>query len=189
LIDAELGAYEAARSHAELAMIRANELGQVILQSWSLSVLTYLHVRHQEGGLALELCRQGIALYAPTENRVAPLFLGAIAAEALLGAGRLDEAAKIISAYLALTRETGAIHNEAVALRVQGQILTAQERWDKADHSFDAAIVRLDELGSRLELGRVLYQRDIMRAALGQMDSARADARRALSLRGMGRQR
>ena len=84
--------------------------------------------------------------------------------------------------YLTLTREAGVLHNEAVALRVQGQIYAAQERWDEAGQVFDTAIVKLEELESRLELGRALYQRGLLRSTLGQTDAAQVDARRALSL-------
>jgi tetratricopeptide (TPR) repeat protein len=181
-VEADLGEDEAARNHAELAVTRADELGQVILQCWSLSALAYQHLKAREWEPALELCRQGIALYTPTENRIAPLFLGAIAAEAYAGAGRLDEAESTIDDYEVLARETGALFDEALALRVKGQVYTAQERWDEATQVLDTAIAKLERLESRLELGRALYHRGLLRGALGQRDAAQADARRALAL-------
>jgi tetratricopeptide (TPR) repeat protein len=81
-----------------------------------------------------------------------------------------------------LAREAGALHNEAVALRVQGQVYTAQERWDEATQVLNTAIAKLEQLESRLELGRALYHRGLLRRALGQGDASQADARRALSL-------
>jgi tetratricopeptide (TPR) repeat protein len=181
-VEADLDEPEAAMTHAELAVTHADELGQVILQVDGLSALAYLRVQHREWERALELCRRGVALYTPTENRVAPLFLGAIRAEAYLGAGRLDEASQEIKAYLSLARETGSSHYEAVALRVQGQIFTALEDWDAAGRALDMAINRLDLLESRLELARALYQRGILRQILNQMVLAQADATRAYAL-------
>jgi tetratricopeptide (TPR) repeat protein len=181
-IEADLDEAEAAVTHAELAVTHADELGQVILQVDGRSALAYLRVRHREWERALEVCRQGVALYTPTENRVAPLFLGAIRAEAYWGAGRLEEATQEITAYLSLARETGSLHYEAVALRVQGQIFIAVEGWDAASRALDTAITRLEELESRLELARALYQRGILRQILNQMDLAHADATRAYAL-------
>jgi tetratricopeptide (TPR) repeat protein len=74
------------------------------------------------------------------------------------------------------------LHWEGVGLRVQGQIYSTQGRWDEAERAFDAAIARLDELGSRLELSRALYWRASLRQAGGLADLARADAARALAL-------
>jgi tetratricopeptide (TPR) repeat protein/predicted Ser/Thr protein kinase len=180
--EADLGEDEAARNHAEMAVTRADELGQVILQTWGRSALAYQHVKARQWKPALELCRQGIALYTPTENRAAPLFLGAIAAEGYAGAGRLDEAAELINDYHILTREAGALHDEAVALRVKGQVHTALERPDDATQALDTAIAKLEDLESRLELGRALYHRGLLRGTLGQRGAAQADATRALSL-------
>lgn len=56
------------------------------------------------------------------------------------------------------------------------------KRWDEAIQAFDSAIARFDEVGSRLEQERTLYQRGIMRGAPGHTDTARADARRAYAL-------
>jgi tetratricopeptide (TPR) repeat protein len=81
-----------------------------------------------------------------------------------------------------LAREAGALHDEALALRVKGHVYAAQERRDEATQVLDTAIAKLEGLESRLELGRALYHRGLLRGALGQKDSAQADARRALSL-------
>jgi tetratricopeptide (TPR) repeat protein len=84
--------------------------------------------------------------------------------------------------YLALTRETGILQHEGIALRVQGQIYAAQQRWDEAGQAFDTAIARFEDLGSRLELGRALYYRSSLRRAQGQVDVGRVDADRARAL-------
>jgi tetratricopeptide (TPR) repeat protein len=102
--------------------------------------------------------------------------------EALRGAGRLSEAADYAASYLMLAGETGSLHREGIALRLQGQIALAQGLQDDAGRAFDAAVGRLEELGSRLELGRALYQRSRLRQAQGQPDQAHADLGRARAL-------
>jgi tetratricopeptide (TPR) repeat protein len=87
-----------------------------------------------------------------------------------------------VSEQLARTRETGSLHAKGVALRTQGQILAAQQRWDEAARNLDAAIARLDELDSQLELGRAYVGRAWLRKAQGQPDAARADAQHARAL-------
>jgi tetratricopeptide (TPR) repeat protein len=94
----------------------------------------------------------------------------------------LDEAEKTIDDHEILAHEVGALHNQALALRVKGQVYTVQERRDEATQVLDTAIAKLEELESRLELGRALYRRGLLRDALGQRDAAQADAKRALSL-------
>jgi hypothetical protein len=58
-----------------------------------------------------------------------------------------------------MTRLANARHYEALALRVHGQILARRGIWNEATHAFAEAIRRLEDLGSRLELGRALYHR------------------------------
>jgi tetratricopeptide (TPR) repeat protein len=181
-IEGDLGVREAARASAELALARADELGQVLLQCFGRCVLAYLHIKDGKWEPALELCRQGRALYKPTENQVARLYIDLTMSEAYYGAGRLEEATQEIAAYLSMARKTGSLHREAVALRVQGQIFMAVEGWDAASRALDTAITRLEELESRLKLARALYQRGILRQILNQMDLAQTDARRAYAL-------
>jgi tetratricopeptide (TPR) repeat protein len=171
-----------ARLNAQLALTRADESGQVILQCWARYALAYLYVKDREWEPALELCHQGVALYAPTENRVAQLYIGLITPQAYYGAGQLEEAEETIADYLPLAREVQSHHFEGVALRVQGQIYMAQARWDEARRALDMAIAKLEELGSRLELGQALYHRGILRQELGQVDLAHADTARARTL-------
>jgi tetratricopeptide (TPR) repeat protein len=181
-IQADLGLDEEAAASAERAVQWADELGQVILQCWCLYARAYLHVKRGEWEPALELCGRGVALYAPTDNRVSILFIGIPMAEAHWGAGRLADAEQQVGDYLTLARDTGGLQYEGIALRVQGQIYAARQRRDEAGQVFDMAIARFEELGSRLELGRALYYRSALRRAQGQVDAGRADAERARAL-------
>lgn len=107
------------------------------------------------------------------------MFIGALAAEAYWGAQRLEEAERQVADYLALTRETGSLRDEGVGLRVHGQVLMSQGRWDEAGDALDRAVARLEELDSRLELSRALYRRAELRRARNQLNMAHADASRA----------
>jgi tetratricopeptide (TPR) repeat protein len=181
-IQADLGLDEEAAASSQRAMQWADELGQVTLQCWSYYARAHLHIQREEWEPALEVCRRGVALYAPTESRVSALYIGRVAAEAGWGAGRLAEAEQQIIAYIALAHETGVLQHEGIGLRVQGQIYAAQGRWGEAGQAFAAAIARFEELGSRLELGRALYYRSALRHAQGQVDAGGADAERARAL-------
>jgi tetratricopeptide (TPR) repeat protein len=182
LIETDLDHGGAAQAAAQDALKKADSLEQVILQCWCRSGLAYLHIARGEWRAALDLCRQGAALYTPTDNLGARVMIGSVAPQAYLGAGRLDDAEQAVSEQLARTRETGSLHAKGVALRTQGQILAAQQRWDEAARAFDEAIAQLDELDSRLELGRALQQRAALRRAIGQPELARADAEQACAL-------
>jgi tetratricopeptide (TPR) repeat protein len=180
--EADLGLHAAALASAERAMTRSEKLGQVVLQCWSLYARVYLHLQCQEWENALALVGRGVGLYTPTDNRMSRLYVGLAEIEALRGADRLSEAADRAASYLVLAREAGSLHYEGIALRRQGQIALAQGLLDDAGRAFDAAVGRLEELGSRLELGRALYQRSRLRQAQGQPDQAQADAERACTL-------
>ncbi len=182
MIETDLSLDEAARADAELWLRRSDDLGQIVLQCWGRHGLAYYHVQRGEWAQAAALYDQCAALYGPTDNRVAPLTLGPHPALARLGLDRVDEAAQLIADYLALAREAEAPHGVGCALRVQGQAFAAQGLIAEAAAAFDESVATLDRLGSRLELGRALYHRGILRHAVGQADSARADMQRAREL-------
>ncbi len=108
--------------------------------------------------------RPGDRYSLETDNRCEHLwFLGAKRAEAYLGLGRLDEATEYISEYLALARRSESRYFEGLALRVQAQILAAQNQDDAAMIAIGQAIAALEETDTRLELGRALEQRALLR--------------------------
>ncbi len=181
-IETDLGLDEAAHADAERGLKRSDELGQMLLRCWARYGLAYYHVQRGEWAQAAALYDQCAALYGPTDNLAAPLLGGPHPALARLGLGRVDEAAQMITDYLALAREAEAPHWVGCALRAQGQIFAAQKLWGDAAHAFDEAVATLEKLDSRLELGRALYQRGVMRQAQGEADLAGADLTRARTL-------
>ncbi len=181
-INTDLGHDDTARADGELWIKRSDELGQIYMQSMARHGLAYHHIQHGDWAAAARLYDQCAALYGPTENRVAPLNLGPYPALARLGLGRVGEAAQMITDDLVLAREAEAPHPIGCALRVQGQIYAAQGLMPEATAAFTESIATLDRLGSRLELGRCLYQRGLLLRTLGEAEAARIDLQHALDL-------
>jgi tetratricopeptide (TPR) repeat protein len=181
-IETDLGHDDAARANGELWIKRSDELGQVFMQCVGRHGLAYLHAQHEDWEPAAALYEQCAALYTPTDSRVAPLWLGPYPALAHLGLGRVAEAAQLVTDFLTLAREAEAPHPIGCALRVQGQIYSAQGLMAKAAAAFEESIATLDELGSRLELGRACFQRGVFRRSTGDAEAGRDDLQRALEL-------
>jgi tetratricopeptide (TPR) repeat protein len=164
LIQADLQLDDSAYATAERMIARADELGQPALRSNSRRSLAYLHIQRQEWPQAAALLDQAVAILSETDNRCEHLwFLGAKRAEAYLGLGRLDEAMEYITEYLALARQSESRYFEGLALRVQAQILAAQNQDDAAIGAADQAIALLEATDTRLEQGRALEQRALLR--------------------------
>ncbi len=121
-------------------------------------------------------------MLAESDNRYDPLSNGPQYAEASLAVGQLEKAAGVVERTLTLAREAPSPHIEAVTRRVQAQILVAQGAWDEAARCSDDAIAQLEQLDSRLELGRALYHRGKAQAKRGQVDVARVSLTRALGI-------
>jgi hypothetical protein len=179
-VQADLGDEPAANEHAQLAVRQADELRQVLMQCWSRQALAHLYRQREDWTSALEIYTACTRLLTGTEMRASQLYMQAEHAEVCLGNGRLDEADRLAAEHLALARDAGSRHYQALARRVQGQIFAAQARSAEAADAFDEAVATLDELGSRLELARALHYRGQLRQAQGNRDAARADWTRAL---------
>ncbi|MBI3456775.1 MAG: AAA family ATPase [Candidatus Rokubacteria bacterium] len=178
-IETDLGEEEAAQAHARDAVAGAGALGDRALRCWSRHALAYFHLRREEWEPAAGLVAEWTELLAGTDHRLSRLTGGADCAEVVWGQGRLDAAEEMILTSVELAREAGSRHYEAVARRVHGQILVSRDRWDEAVRAFDDAVALLDVLGSRLELGRALYQRGLVHERRGEAERARADHGRA----------
>lgn len=182
IVHADLGAWEAALSDGQLAVAQSDELRHVVIQTNARRSLAYVFLQKGEWASALLLHEECLELIKPTENRWEPLMLGANYAEALVGAGRIDQADNVISDNLLHAREALSRHMEGLALRVQGQVLSECKRWDEAENVYGQGIAIFEQLGSRLELGRALEHRGGMWDALGNAAAAEADMSRARTL-------
>jgi tetratricopeptide (TPR) repeat protein len=182
IIQTDLGQVEMAEENARNAAERGMDLNQAQTVYTSLDALAYWHMQQGDWGNAIEHLDQCAHVIAKTGNRSLPLLNGPRYAEANLGIGRLKKAAEVVERTLIVAREAPSPHIEALICRVQAQILAAQGSWDEAGRDFYEAIALLDQLGSRLELGRALYHRGEMQAKRGEADGARTSLTRALEI-------
>jgi len=178
-IAADLGDDAAARSHAERGWALAEALNQLVLSAWALNGLGRAAMLRDDIGAALEWYERYLALVRDTENAIAWNLIVARAAETYLHAGRIDEAARLVEQAVTFAELGNAPHYRALANRIQGQVLLARGQVDDALRSFDAALAEFEHLGSRLEVGRGLYHRAVLRIARGEQAAGRADAERA----------
>ncbi|MFN8472861.1 MAG: AAA family ATPase [Anaerolineae bacterium] len=182
MIETDLGLDESASTHIEKALAAASTADHIYPYCLARWAAAYFHVQLEEWAAAADILDEAVTQVAPTDHRQGPLQFGPTHAEAYLGLGRVAEAVRFNDEHLALAREAGARHFEALALRVQGQIRAAQGLPDEAEASFAAAIEMLEANGARLELGRAFYHRARLRHDLGRDDDARADVTRARDL-------
>jgi tetratricopeptide (TPR) repeat protein len=182
LVQTDLNREETAEQNARNAVERGIALNNPHMLCVSLTAFAYWYMQHGEWEDAFEHLDQADCVIAKTENRFNPLVSGPRYAEVSLGVGKLEKATEIVERTLALAREAPASHIEAVTHRVQAQIFAAQGAWDEAARCFEEAVAQLEQLGSRLELGRALYHRGRMQADLGEVTDARASLTRALGI-------
>ena len=178
-IQVDLAQDEAARAEAQAVVAGADEFGGRALRGFARSMLAYFHTQREEWDLAGDVFTQCATILEGTDQRLIPLYSGAFAASVAWRQGRTEEATKTIEATLALAQAANSPHFEAVARRVRGQMLSEQELWPEAGRMLDATVSVLEQLGSRLELGRALYARGNMQGRQGNMTAARADVERA----------
>lgn len=182
IIAADQGDDDAARALAEPGWERAQRLGQMVLSAWALNALGYAAMQRGDLRGALAWYEQYVPLVRDTENGVARLLILGCAAEAYFHAGRMDDATALVAQAIATAEFAIAPHRLALARRVQGQILAAQQDFPGAMRAFDDAVATFTRLSSGLELARALYHRAALRLAHGDtkdLEGARADAGRA----------
>jgi len=178
-IQVDLAQDEAARAEAQAVVAGADEFGGRALRGFARSMLAYFHTQREEWDLAGDVFAQCATILEGTDQRLIPLYSGAFAASVAWRQGRTEEATNTIETTLELARAANSPYLEAVACRVRGQMLSEQELWPEAGRMLDAAVSVLEQLGSRLELGRALYARGNMQGRQGNMTAARADVERA----------
>ena len=98
-------------------------------------------------------------------------------AETALLAGELAEAEAYGQQALSLARELEMRGEEGCALRVLGEIATAQERFDRAEEQFSESLSILEEVGdtyegacTRLSLARVHTSQEKLEEGLATLD-------------------
>ncbi len=182
IIQTDLGQREIAEKNAKNAVQRGADLTHMQTVCRSLGALAYWHTQYGDWENALEHLDQAASIIAETDNRYELLLISPRHAEASLRVEKLEKATKIVEKTLIMAREAPSPHIEGHTRRVKAQILAVQGSWDEAARAFDQAIVQLDQLGSRLELGRALYHRGEMQAKRGKVEGARVSLTRALEI-------
>jgi tetratricopeptide (TPR) repeat protein len=175
-IAADLGEDVAALDHAERGWVRARALNQLVLSAWALHGLGRAAMMRDDVAAALEWYEQYVALVRHTENALARNLIIARAAETYLRADRVNEAARLAEQAATFAEFGSAPHYHALASRVQGQVFLARGQPDDALRFFDTALAEFRRIGSRLEAGRVLYHRAILRFACDEQAAGCADA-------------
>ena len=173
---------EEARTAADSGIALADQLGHVVLRCFGRDALGYHHLQREEWTRAVALYEECSAIMAATENGMSKLNCGAHAIEADMRAGHGDRARQRLPEHLALVRASHAAHWEAVTFRLQGQLLAADGALDDAQRVLDESVATLERLESRIELGRALLARAVLRHRRGDPGAARADGERARGL-------
>lgn len=178
----DLGDAEGARSYAESGNARSNELGQIVLRTWALHALGYMHLALGELEEAADCYEQCLAIVQDSENRAAPNFFGAFAAETFFKLGILDRAMATAQWALELAESAQTPQFIALALRIKAQILAAQGNEDAAHRAYTQAIATLEQLGSRLDAARAYHLRGQLWKKQGDAARAQEDGERAREL-------
>jgi tetratricopeptide (TPR) repeat protein len=159
IVLAEQGRHAEAQERVASALAHADALGQLTLRLIALHAAIVVASRRGDIRGAADQAALFMEGAQASESRMAYVYGGAAAAEALLNAGDLRHATDFVEEFLAFTANR-APHPHAVALSVRGQIRAAQGDLAGARTDLDAAIVVLEALGSKLALARVLRARE-----------------------------
>jgi tetratricopeptide (TPR) repeat protein len=179
---AEMGNATAANDFLTRALNATQGKFELFQQAYAHHVKGYVQLQQENWHQAADEFTLTRELMKNTEARDIDLFSLAYLAEALLELGEIEQAIAVLGESLELSQEVGAPYYEAITLRVQGRLLAKQGEFEAAATAFEGAHKLADETGSRLELGRILYQRALMYQIQGEEERARQDAGQAQSI-------
>jgi tetratricopeptide (TPR) repeat protein len=182
IIYADLGELETARELAERSLEMNTNLGQVILESWSINALAYVSKDELEGQRILDLCKKLGEAIDKTDNVVSRVYLGEAFIGGLLELGYVEEAQKEIKEYIQLVDRAGMMNFQGVARRLRGQILAAEGNGQAAEEAYQNAAARFDELGSLIDLARTLVYLGRLYIDGGNKTQAQPVLQRALGI-------
>jgi tetratricopeptide (TPR) repeat protein len=179
---ADMGNATAANDFIARAMEATQGKFELFQQGYAHHVKGYVHLQQENWRKAADEFTLARELMEHTENRDIDHFSLANLAESLLELGEIEQAIAILGESLELAQEIGAPYYEAVTLRVQGRLLTKQGDFEAAATAFEKAERLATETGSRLELGRIFYQRTLMHQQQGDQELAHQDASQAQTI-------
>jgi DNA-binding SARP family transcriptional activator len=172
---------------------RPDEAGECILRGLELAraagdVETEVRALHNLGWLrmhlgdapgALEPMTEAIALMGDREDPAVTGFLWHTEAEVLLRLDRVEEALGWFEMSLAARRQRGDRLGESITLAGLGRAYCLLDRQKQALATFDAAVLRCQEVGNREDEWEILLCRSEIRLRRGEPATAVADLRRA----------
>ncbi|HYM81196.1 MAG TPA: AAA family ATPase, partial [Candidatus Limnocylindria bacterium] len=182
MAETDLGRHAEGREHAEQAVSRGEAIGQMVMRSAATGALAYARLAAGEPNGAATICRDCLPLGEGTDNRVYLFLLLPPYAQALVTAGRLDEAAEITRRGLEIAGENAWLYLRGDLLWSEGRRLAAAGDAVGAERTLSEAITALESIELRLLLARALHDRGLVGRAQGKQEAARQDLERARDL-------
>lgn len=179
---ADMGNAMAANEFMNRALDATQEKIELFQRGYAHYVSGYVYLQQENWRQAADEFTLARELMEHTEARDIDLFCLAYLAESLIELGEIEQAGAVLGESLALAQEVGAPYYEAITRRVQGRLLVKQGELEAAAAAFEQAYELADETGSRLELGRILYQRALMSQERGEVKQARQETQQAQSI-------
>jgi DNA-binding CsgD family transcriptional regulator len=185
LVDAHLGRVRSSRSAAERGLALAEGTGTFTARVQNLSVLGFLDLALGDASGALrhlEAARDLVSSAGVREPAVFRFIPDLV--EALVGAGRIEEADEWIAWLGGRARATGRPWSGAAAARCRGLVLAAAGDSASSAEAFRRAISLSEELGEPFELARAHLLAGVASRRFKKKASARDHLSRAVRLFG-----
>jgi len=172
-IEIDLGHDEAAQADADFALSSAKAAGHRQWYVWAYNAVIYLRLQCEQWEQLLQALDEYHSLLG--------FSLRGWYTAAYLGLQRVNDVAQL---HIEEYEQPSGRPRQGQAQRwyVLALYYTAQGRHADANRLFDQAIVAFEQLDSRLDLGRTLYQRSLMYRAMNDADKAEADRSHARSI-------
>jgi tetratricopeptide (TPR) repeat protein len=165
---------EAAQADLDFALASADELRQQQVYNWAYTAVFYACLQREEWDRAL----QTIKRFAETTGNN-PIGWYPVTCFWL---GRRDELAELLAANPLQINPAAPLRFQGDTWRAIGQAEALIGLPEKAAAAYDQAAEIYDQLGSRLDLGRILVYRGLLRKSQDDGEAARADWLRARSI-------
>lgn len=180
LCHTDLGNSDLAISYGQEAIDGSEPIEEFYMLGFAQLALAYAFLQAGEIARARAIYERNESLLRSTENYDILIFQGAYHAEAMLRMDDFTAAAGLIGDNIERAASAGAVHSLGVYKRVEGQLLAARGDHLEAEAALDEALAKLEELGSRVEIGRTLLQRGLLSQAQGRTEKAHLDFQAAV---------
>jgi DNA-binding CsgD family transcriptional regulator len=180
-VEAHLGRVEQARAHAEQAMAIAEPIGWQEARMWLLAVLGFIELSLGNAARAAEFIAPAISMARQIGFGEPGLMIGVPdGIEALISAGRLDEAKEALEWWEERSRATDRAIGLATAARCRGFLLASLGDAPGALDALDEALRNHERIPDQpFELGRTLLMMGEVQRRARKRREARASLLRA----------